>query len=252
MITNQRMLVWFSCGAPSACAAKECVERYSNSHEVVVVNCDTRPSEHGDNYRFSRDVESWIGRPIVYIRSEDYKDVDEVFEKTKYMSGIKGARCTTELKKIPRLRFSNPDDINVFGFTAEEGRRAKEFGLRNPDMILKWVLIEFGITKRECFRRLKSAGIKQPEMYDLGFENNNCPGCVKDTSKWYWDMIRRTFPDVFKRRCEQSRSIGCRLVRYNGSRIFLDELPPGPFKKPKRKEILSCGPECGIRTLLKF
>jgi len=36
---------------------------------------------------------------------------------------------------------------------------------------------------------------------------------------------------------------------HHHERIFLDELPPGPFKKPRRKEPLSCGPECGQAAL---
>lgn len=243
---RERMLVWFSCGAPSACAAKETIRMYGDSHEVVIVNCDTRPSEHGDNYRFSRDVEAWIGQPIVYIRSGKYKDVDDVFARNGYMSGTKGAICTTELKKKPRLEFARLDDIHVFGFTLEEAKRAREFAARNPELRLKWVLIEGGFTRRACMAEIARAGITEPEMYRLGFDNNNCPGCVKASSKWYWDKIRIEFPEVFKRRCEQSRRIGCKLVEIKHHvRIFLDELPPGPFKKRGRKENLSCGPECG-------
>jgi hypothetical protein len=124
-----RMICWFSCGGPSAVAAKEAIRLYSGTHEVVVVNCDTRPSEHSDNYRFSEECERWFGQPIVYIRNNEYATIDEVFEKTRYLSGIKGARCTTELKKIPRLRFSTPDDIHVFGFVlAFANRRCTALG----------------------------------------------------------------------------------------------------------------------------
>src|SRR5690348_8288475 len=120
-----RMIVWFSCGAASAVAAKLAIDT-SPDKDVIVVCCDTRPSEESDNYRFSKDVEAWIGRPILFISSPDYKDIDEVFERTKYMSGPRGARCTTELKKIPRLKFANADDIHVFGFTAGERTRIRD------------------------------------------------------------------------------------------------------------------------------
>lgn len=247
------MLAWFSCGGPSAVAAKRAIEMFGDSHEVLVVNCDTRPSEHSDNYRFSREVESWLGQPIVYIRNDEYKDVDEVFEKKRYMSGIHGAPCTLELKKVPRQNFADPYDIHVFGYTLEEKDRAEEFEEYNPDLILRWLLIELQLDKGDCLDEIYSAGIVQPEMYRLGFDNNNCPGCVKASSPWYWDMVRRIFPDVFMRRCEQSRKIGCRLVEiHHHERIFLDELPPGPFKKPRKGENLSCGPACGIQRRLSF
>ena len=84
MSTKQRILVWFSCGGPSAVAAKMAIDKLSATHEVLVVNCDTRPSEHPDNYRFSQQVALWIKRPIIYIRSEKYKDVDDVFDNSGY------------------------------------------------------------------------------------------------------------------------------------------------------------------------
>lgn len=246
MSDKPRMLCWFSCGAPSAVAAKKCIELYSGSHEVLVVNCDTRASEHPDNYRFSAECEKWFGQPVIYLRNEEYATVDEVFDRTKYMAGVRGARCTTELKKIPRLSFARPDDVHVFGLTFDEMKRLREFKLRNPDLLLKWVLVELGLTKSDCLWEIKRAGIKPPEMYALGFDNNNCPGCVKASSPWYWSMIRKHFPDIFKRRCEQSRKLGVRLVEIrHHERIFLDELPDQPFNRPRKKERLSCGPECG-------
>lgn len=245
------MICWFSHGCPSAVASKRAVELYSESHEVLVVNCDTKASEHPDNYRFGDQCEKWIGQPIIHLRNEDYRTVDDVFEKTKYMAGVNGARCTTELKKIPRLKFQRPDDVHVFGLTFDEHKRIREFRSRNPELLLKWVLVELGLTKADCLWEVKKAGIQEPQMYQLGFDNNNCPGCVKASSPWYWDMTRKHFPAVFLRRCEQSRKLGVRLVEISHhKRIFLDELPPGPFSRPKKKERLSCGPECGYTPKL--
>lgn len=244
-----RMLCWFSCGAASAVATRAAITQFDKTHEVIPVCCDTRPSENSDNYRFSRECEKWFERPIVFISSDKYATVDEVFEKVGYMSGVKGARCTVELKKKPRFKFAQPDDVHVFGFTADEGKRIREFTERNPELSLKWVLRDGGITKQDCYQLLKIEGIELPENYRLGFDNNNCPGCVKATSPWYWDLVRHHYPAVFKRRCEQSRKIGVRLVEIRSHvRIFLDELPYGPFKKRGKKENLSCGPECGIST----
>jgi hypothetical protein len=215
--------------------------------EVLPVCCDTRSSEHPDNYRFAADVEKWLGRPIQYIRNAEFENVDEVFEKRRYMAGTKGARCTQELKKIPRLYFMRPDDEHVFGFTFDEyKRRIVPFEQRNVALNLIHTLYYLGITKRDCYQIITEAGIELPMMYRLGFDNNNCPGCVKASSPWYWSMVRKHFPEVFKRRCEQSRELGVRLVEiHHHERIFLDELPDREFKKYGKKENLSCGPECG-------
>lgn len=249
-----RVISWFSHGAASAVASKLAIEEFK---DVMVVCCDTRPSEHHDNYRFSKDCEAWFGQPIIFLQNTDFATVDDVFEQKKYMSGQHGARCTTELKKVPRLKFQEADDIHIWGYTAGETKRIREFNENNPELTCCWILRERGITKARCYEILKEAGIKLPAMYEIfdeedrvrykqnGFDNNNCPGCVKASSAWYWDNIRKYFPEVFKRRAEQSRAIGCRLVEISHhKRIFLDELPPGPFKKRKKKENLSCGPEC--------
>lgn len=245
--SSQRVIAWFSCGAASAVAAFESIRQCQN---VLIVNCDTRQSEHTDNYRFCQDCEKWWGQEIVHLRSDDYTTIDEVFDGTGYMAGTRGARCTTELKKIPRLKFARPDDIHIFRYTAEETKRVQEFEQRNPDMILKWILVEQGITKAQCYQRVHKAGIELPVMYGLGFDNNNCIGCVKASSPWYWDKVRTHFPESFKRRCEQSRRLGVRLVEiHHHERIFLDELPQGPFRKGSER--ITCGPECG-QTLLNF
>jgi len=240
-----RTLCWFSNGAASAVAAKFAVENIKDS-EVIPICCDTRSDEHSDNYRFSQDVERWLGRKIVFIKSEQFDGIDSVFEKVRYMSGVNGARCTTILKKIPRINYAAPDDVHVFGYTVNEGRRIARFKKYNPDLLLRFVLQEAKITKDDCYKVLNDAGIEIPAMYKLGFRNNNCIGCVKASSPWYWSMIRKHFPDVFARRAAQSRAIGCRLVEIkHHDRIFLDELPDREFKQRGKKENISCGPECG-------
>lgn len=239
-----RHLIWFSCGAASAVAAKLGVGAYGSRCEIVY--CDTMATEHPDNRRFFEDVERWIGRPITVIRSAKYATIDEVFERTKYMAGIAGARCTTELKKLPREAFQHPDDVHVFGYTAEEGKRAVDFEERNPSLRVDWILIEQNINKDRCLSILSAAGIALPMMYGLGFDHNNCLGCVKSTSAGYWNRTRREFPDVFERRARQSRAIGARLVRVAGERVFLDQLP---LDADAPDDAIECGPVCQMPLL---
>lgn len=237
-----RRVVWFSCGAASAVAAKLTTWAHP---EAEVVYCDTSKDEHPDNLRFRRDVEKWIGKAVTVIRSEKYESIEDVFEKRKYMSGPKGAICTTELKKVPRFAFQRPNDLHIFGFTVDEQNRRQSFASRNPELNLEWPLIDAGISKQDCYDRIRAAGIVLPAMYGLGFKNNNCIGCVKATSPSYWQRVRAVFPAKFKERAEQSRRLGCRLVRVRGERVFLDELPVEPELFQEPEENISCGPECG-------
>lgn len=242
-----RRVVWFSCGAASAIAAKLTVDAHPGAGEVEVVYCNTARSEHPDNYRFRADVERWIGRTVSVIGSKKYDSVDDVFVQRRYMSGPNGALCTVEMKKIPRFEFQRPDDIHIFGFTADEPGRIKRFRENNPELCLEWPLTDSGITKEHCYQMIRAAGIELPVMYRLGYRNNNCIGCVKASSPAYWNKIRRDFPAHFALRAKQSREIKCRLVRVAGKRIFLDELPADVGLFDKQTENVSCGPECGAK-----
>jgi hypothetical protein len=239
----KRVIVWFSCGAASACAAKLSVQKYGDACKVVY--CDTMSAEHPDNARFFREVEAWIGSPIEVIRSRTYTDIDDVFQRTRYMAGVAGARCTTELKKMPRIAFQKDTDTHVFGYTIEERRRAANFEDANPALVVEWLLIDEGVTKQACKDALAAAGIALPVMYALGFDHNNCIGCVKSSSPGYWNRVRRLFPDVFARRARQSRLIGVRLVKVKGVRIFLDELAP---EEHAPDDDIDCGPVCQTPT----
>lgn len=143
---------------------------------------------------------------------------------------------------MPRIAFQYPEDVHIFGYTAEERDRAFDFENDNFELNLAWPLIQAEMTKEDCHRMIAEAGIEQPAMYRLGFKNNNCIGCVKSSSPAYWNKIRILFPEKFKLIAERSRQIGCRLVKLNGVRIFLDELPADCFED--LKEDLSCGPQC--------
>lgn len=239
-----RYVVWFSCGAASAVAAKLAMEYYP--YETEIVYCNTLASEHPDNKRFLMAVEGWIGKRIKIIESEKYNSIDEVFMHTKYMAGIAGARCTVEMKKIPRENFQDEKDIHIFGYTADEKARIARFEKQNPSLNVEWILRDCEITKNDCYRKLEVAGILLPKMYQLGFDHNNCIGCVKATSPAYWNKVRMHFPDDFKRRAKQCRLLGVKLVRLGGKRIYLDELPLtlGSEQLALSDGDIECGPMC--------
>lgn len=241
MNTDGRVVIWFSCGAASACAAKLGVEKYP---DAVVVYCNTLVNEHPDNIRFLRDVEAWTGKSVMLISSPKYKSVDDVIQIKKYMSGPSGAPCTLELKKKPRFSFQLPGDLNIFGLTVEERRRIKTFEGNNTDLDLEWILRDAGLTHADCIGMLKDAGIAPPVMYGLGFNNNNCLGCVKAGGVAYWSLVRKHFPDVFRKRCEQGRAIGARTLMLHDVHVFLDQLPPDKGALPDDTEKIECGVFC--------
>lgn len=223
---NKTIVVWFSCGAASAVAAKKTIQKYGKNNKILIVN-NPVVNEHKDNKRFLKDCEKWFGQKIINAINSKYPtcDIVDVFDKRKYMSGVYGAPCTKELKKGARYEFElkNEIDFHVLGFTFDEIKRHKRF-IKYERANLLPILIDEKLTKGKCFDILIDANIKLPVIYKLGFPNANCIGCVKSQSPTYWNLVRQKFPKVFENRCLQSRKIGTKLVKLKGERIYLDEL----------------------------
>lgn len=238
-----RTVVWFSCGVTSAVAAKIAVQNRSN---VVVAYCDVG-GEHPDNARFLKDIEVWLNHEILILKSDKYEDIWDVFHKTRYLAGVGGARCTTELKKKVRQSFQKASDEQVFGFDAGEYSRIEKFKENNPEVKLWAPLYERGVSKSDCLHIIQNAGIELPMMYRLGYRNNNCIGCVKGQAG-YWNKIRVDFPEVFDRMAKLERELNVALnkkyVKGKRVRVFLDELDPSAGNY-KEEPDTGCGIACG-------
>jgi hypothetical protein len=139
-----------------------------------------------------------------------------------------------------------PADIQVWGYTADELERIAKFDKANPTIRKMWVLRDLGITKNDCYKIVADAGIELPMMYRLGYNNNNCIGCVKGGAG-YWNKIRKDFPEQFERMAKVSRRMGVKMIKITRNsktiRIFLDELPIGAGNYEFEGDI-DCGPQC--------
>lgn len=194
--------------------------------DAVPVYCETG-AEHPDNERFLKDCEKWLGRKVVRLKSDEYTDTWDVWEKRRYLAGISGAPCTVTLKVQPRLAFQRPTDTHIFGYTADapDVDRAKRLRSTYPELDLIFPLIDRGLTKAACLDMLIRASVKPSVMYSLSFHNANCLPCVKATSPDYWALVRKHFPDKFERMAKLSRELDVRLCRIEGERRFIDEIP---------------------------
>ena len=102
---------------------------------------------------------------------------------------------------------------------------------------------ELVTTKEQCFANsVEKAKIARPKMYELGYANNNCIGCVKG-GMGYWNKIRVDFPDTFAKMAETERQIGNSCIR----NVFLDELNPNAGHKLK---VIT--PDCGNFCDIEF
>lgn len=241
------IIAWFSCGATSAVACKIALQLYN---DVRICYIETG-SGHPDNKRFILECEQWYGQKIEVLRSAKYKDVDDVLIRKSYINGSHGAACTLLLKKQVRYRFEEEVgewDGQVWGFdySEREVNRAIRFRQQNPFTKPLFPLIERRIRKQDALGMLRMAGIEIPTMYKLGYNNNNCIGCVKG-GIGYWNKIRRDFPDRFKRMAEIERIVGATCLKDEDGRIWLDELDPNRGDNVKAIE-----PDCSIICAIEF
>jgi len=231
-----RRLRWFSSGAASAVASSLDI-RVHGLEAGELITCDTG-SEDEDNWRFASDVEQWLGAPITILASDEYESTTDVWEKTGWISGPHGARCTGELKFAPRLAYQRHDDVHVFGYTADahDVERAKSLRANYPELNIVTPLIERGITKAGCLAIIQGVGIELPRSYAWGFPNANCleSGCCKAVSPSYWALHRKMKPEGFAKTAAICREKGVRLAiigreivdgKPKNIRAFIDDIP---------------------------
>lgn len=250
------MIGHFSCGSTSAIA---CALMLKESPDSEIVYADPG-GEHPDNLRFLKDCEEKLfKKKITVLRSEKFNSIFDVFEARRYLAGVGGAPCTTEMKKLPIREYLGDrlyDEKQVFGYDTGEERRIQRFRNNNPLVRLHLPLIDRGLSKSDCLAMLLEFNIELPKMYQLGYHNANCIGCVKAENLSYWSAIRKDFPEIYDWYAKFERQIGrkvdgvsrgaainSRRVKGKRVRVFLDELPEDI--KPLRDLEISCGFSCG-------
>jgi len=250
------MICHFSCGATSAIATAISLKE---NPEAEIVYADTG-SEHPDNMRFLKDCEDIIfKKKVTIVKSDKFKNVEDVVIQKRFLAGPAGAPCTSELKKIPIRDYIGTrlvDEIQVYGFDPSESKRIEKYRENNPEVTLGLPLVQHNLVKANCLALLQRFEIEMPAMYKLGYPNANCIGCVKAENLKYWAAIREDFPETFDFYAKMERKLGKevdgkprgaainkRYIKGVRHRLFLDELPTDI--KPKRDIDIWCGYSCG-------
>jgi hypothetical protein len=224
MMDNKKILTIssFSAGVSSAVATKLMIDQID---KIIYIHID---DQHKDTLRFVKECEEWFGKKVDIMQAKD-KSVDTVCRRFAFIKSPHGAKCTAILKRAVRKQWEKEVLANgdtklryVWGMDCNEKDRAErlEF-ISMPESDHYFPLIEADLLKEDAHAILKKAGIRRPAMYDLGYHNNNCIGCVKG-GMGYWNKIRVDFPEVFKARAKLERDIGASCI--NG--VYLDELEP--------------------------
>ncbi len=237
MAKNSYKVVWLSAGISSFIAGylvKETVDEW--------IYIDVK-DQHPDSMRFVHDCEKILGREVTILKSSKYEDVEDVCRNAGLINTPFGAPCTGQLKKAVRKewersfmeKYGHMNLTYVWGFDRAEAKRAENMRLNFPEFDHEFPLIDRYLSKEDAHSLSMELGLKRPVMYDLGFPNNNCIGCIK-AGQYTWNLVRKHFPEVFEKRAKLERELGCSCM--NG--LYLDELDP---KAGRPNEVV---PECSI------
>lgn len=200
---EEKVVCWWSGGITSAVACKLAINMFGVDNCRVIM-IDTQ-NEHEDTYRFKVDCEKWYGLEIEIITGigEKYESIFDVWTKHKSLNTATGAICSTNLKRVVREKWEKKNQFKhqVFGFEFDkkEINRALSMTLNHGKRTKAiYPLLMFAYDKKDCIKLVEEAGIAIPEMYLLGFQNNNCfgTGCVQG-GIGYWQKMKVEFPEKF-------------------------------------------------------
>lgn len=207
--------------------------------------------QHPDSMRFIKDCEKAIDKPIQILKSSEYRCVEDCIRTAGMIKMPAGfAPCTNWLKKRVRKQWEyehkDCDLMYVWGFDLKEKNRAERTVDENPQAKHEFPLIDKNLSKEEVHGLFdRTFDFKRPVMYDMGYPNNNCVGCIKG-GMGYWNRIRKDFPEVFESRAKLERDIGYSCLKESdGTPLFLDELDSG--RGNMNMEVF---PDCSIMCYL--
>lgn len=241
MKENKLKVCWLSAGVSSFIAGyleRETIDKF------IYIDIE---DQHPDSMRFIKDCERFLGKKVEILKSP-YGSVENAIRAFGYfrLAHTGFAPCVAWLKKQVRKQWEYEHReyklIYVWGFDVEEKSRAERLTETMIEFEHCFPLIEKGLTKSDAHGITATLGIKRPTMYDLGYNNNNCIGCIKG-GMGYWNKIRVDFPEVFEKRAKLERELNSRCLK----ECFLDELDP--TRGRMTEEILE---DCSIFCMLNI
>lgn len=232
---------WISAGVSSFIAGY--LERDTIDKFIYIDIAD----QHPDSIRFINDCERVLGKKIERLQSP-YESVENAIRAAGVIGNARNGfyPCTNWLKKRIRKEWEYAhreyDITYVWGMDCDEKRRAEALAETMIEFNHCFPLIERDITKQEAHGMCERLGISRPAMYDMGYNNNNCIGCVKG-GMGYWNKIRTDFPEVFEGRSKLEREIGSSILK----ECYLDELDPNRGRMSDEIPI-----DCNIMCMLNI
>ena len=249
-----RVVSWLSGGIASFIAAWLVRNRLT---DVIFIDIATQTR---DTRRFAEEAATLLGFPpvpegeewtpghLLVLESLFFGDQFDVIHARRYINGTGGAPCTGALKRDVRKQweFDNKRDsfTYVWGFDANEKHRINHTIDHNNHVQHLFPLAERGLSKEAAHAVCRDLGLRRADLYDMGYPNANCVGCVKG-GMGYWNKIRIDFPEVFAEMAALEREIGATCLHDCNGKVWLDELDP-QRGRCDRITVLPCGIACGV------
>jgi len=227
---SRRIIVATSGGKASAWCAFWAASNFRRSNIVLYFN-DTK-WEHIDLYRFLQDLSDFLRIPIHC--DADGRSPEDLFIEQRCLANDRMPFCSRILKAKRLQQFYKDGDMLIFGIYPHEHRRINKIIARyqaiaaktNKSPQIKFPLCEERMTAAQVDEWLKSTGIEQPYLYQVGFPHNNCSGgCVRQGKKC-WRLLYEKLPEVYERRAwvERKVSLLCGKKVHFCRDISLDDL----------------------------
>lgn len=249
MITH---IVSFSGGLASAASAVLC-RNFGLDYEIVFA--DTL-IEHPSTYTFITEVAEALNKKLVWLK--DGRDPWDVFVDKRYIGNTRTAHCSVELKtKQVRkwVKENYNDGVLILGMYKDEEERLGRAKDSWAPIEVKSLLIDYKIYPEDAKKLVSSLGVKEPELYKLGFPHNNCGGmCVRAGQSQFATLLRQR-PEFYKEQEERQewamqqigdtakpfiRIMTDRTTEYFTMKQFREKIEQGEVI-PKEFEMGGCG-----------
>jgi 3'-phosphoadenosine 5'-phosphosulfate sulfotransferase (PAPS reductase)/FAD synthetase len=222
------------CYSMGICSAYIAARLQDECQKPICVFSDTK-REDVDTYRFGHEVaERWQLNLTEASRGED---LWEYFRKSKMIPARQISSCSRVFKIEPFqqwLSTQEPSQVS-YGYDVTEEDRMEKMIARWPFEQHKprFPLIEWGITKEECFGYFLKHGIEPPRIYDH-FNHANCLPC-KNFREPDWKALQYHYPAIFEEAKAFETGNGLRWMQDGPLLIELPVLNNPPSRKGRRK-----------------
>ncbi|WP_240416617.1 phosphoadenosine phosphosulfate reductase family protein [Paenibacillus periandrae] len=237
-------IIFFSGGKASFATADFVKKKYPGDNILLYF---TDPQwEHKDSYRFIYEGADKLELPLL-VHSTGLSPMQLMFEK-KLVYNNRLGDCSKLLKmrvaadylkkgiepNIQNWRNANflKQDDFITGATLYFGIDYKEMH-REKAILKNWLPFQVEMPLIHNFVRvddvLKEYGIRQPDLYKLGFSHSNCSGrCVK-AGMGHFRNLKKTMPEVFKKLMEEEYHLYMCVSAY---RYIIDNTVPDEDRIP--------------------